>query len=219
MITVAEEVERIIASSPFLEEGLSRGIINCSALAREIQPQLEETLLKDVSESAILMAIKRLASGLEGRLQGRVSLLKEMGDLTVRSNLTEFTFMKSETIVAGQKRLLDRIKRETDRFVTFTQGVFETTVIVSASLNDAVEKIFTSEKLIARLDDLAAIVIKLPVETVSTPGVHYSILKQLAWQNINVVEVVSTYTELTVILDKGLIDRAFSALHAFLSRE
>lgn len=218
MITVAEEIERIIASSPFVEEGLARGIINCSALAREIQPQLEEALLKDVSESAILMAIKRLASGLEGRRQGRISLLKEMGDLTVRSNLTEFTFMRSDTIVATQKRLLDRIKNETDRFVTFTQGVFETTIIVSAILSGTVEKIFTGEKRIVRLDNLSAIIIKLPTETVSTPGVHYSILKQLAWQNINVVEVVSTYTELTVILDRGEVDRAFSALLAYLAR-
>lgn len=219
MITVAEEVQQIISSSPFLEEGLSRGIINCSALAREIKPQLEQALLKDVSESAILMAIKRFAGGLDERRQARISVLKEMGDLTVRSNLSEFTFARSGTIVAGQKKLLHRIKNESERFVTFTQGVLETTIIVSASLNDAVEKIFSGEKLIARLDDLSAIVIKLPVETVSTPGVHYSILKQLAWQNINVVEVVSTYTELTVILDNDQVDRAFSVLHAYLVRD
>ena len=39
MKTISEEIRALIAESPFLEEGLARGIINCSALAREMQPK------------------------------------------------------------------------------------------------------------------------------------------------------------------------------------
>jgi len=48
--------------------------------------------------------------------------------------------------------------------------------------------------------------------------VHYSILKQLAWSNINVIEVVSTYTEFTVIIDNARIDTAFSVLKNLMMR-
>lgn len=217
MQTVADEIERIVMAYPFLEEGLSRGIINCSALAREIQPQVEKALFKDVSESAILMALKRLSARMAGRSMGFEAVLQELGDLTVRSNLTEFTFLRSDSIMEKQKKLLNRIEDTAQPFITFTQGVFEITIIVSAGLGEIVEETFFEEKLLSRLDDLSAIIIKLPAQTVSTPGVHYAILKQLAWQNINVVEVVSTYTEFTVVLDKRQVDLAFSVLMKFLS--
>ncbi|MFH2000327.1 MAG: aspartate kinase [Planctomycetota bacterium] len=217
MKTVAQAIEQFVASSPFLEEGLSRGLINCSALAREMQPRLQETLLKDVSESAILMAIKRLSLTIQGRGSIRDAVLRKMGDLTVRSSLSEYTFLKSDTIMEKQKLLLQALDERSDQFVTFTRGVFEITIIVSSSLADSVEAIFNAEKRISRLHDLSAIIIKLPEQTVSTPGVHYTILKQLAWNNINVVEVVSTYTEFTVILHKNQVDFAFSVLMELLS--
>jgi hypothetical protein len=37
---------------------------------------------------------------------------------------------------------------------------------------------------------------------------------QLAWSGINVIEVVSTFTEFTVILKDKEVDLAFSALKA-----
>ena len=49
------------------------------------------------------------------------------------------------------------------------------------------------------------------------PGVHYTILKQLAWNDINLVEAVSTYSEFTIILERDVVDRAFSVLMNYLS--
>jgi hypothetical protein len=62
MLTINELLEQIILRTPFLEEGLSQGIINLSALSRKIRPQIEKQILKPVSASAILMALKRLLS-------------------------------------------------------------------------------------------------------------------------------------------------------------
>jgi hypothetical protein len=212
MKTVAEEIREIIAESPFLEDGLARGIINCSALAREIRPRVESALFKDVTEGAVVMALKRLAASLGTDRPGLRPILRKMGDLTVRSNLTEFTFRKSRSTMACQEKLLDKVKDWGEEFLTFTQGIYEATIICSASVSGTVEKVFAREELTTRLDGLAAIVIRLPEESVQTPGVHYSILKQLAWHNINVVEVVSTYSELTIVLSRDQVDQAFSVL-------
>jgi aspartokinase len=135
----------------------------------------------------------------------------------VRSDLSELTYLRSESIITNQKRLLDHIQGHGDHFVTFSQGVFETTIVVSSRLKDTVERIFQSEKQISQLNELSAIVIKLPVQAVSVPGIHYPILKQLAWQGINVIQLVSTFTELTIILNKKQVDLAFSVLLGFLS--
>jgi aspartokinase len=216
MRTVAEEIAAVVAASPFLEEGLARGIINYSALARDIKPAVESALVKPVSESAILMALKRLAVELEDLTSRGEGLLREVGDLTVRSNLASLTYLRSATILDSQRRLLQEIDEGGGQFVTFTQGVFETTIIVSQQLRKTVELIFADEAEVSQIDDLSAVVIKFPARAVSTPGVHYSILKQIAWNGIHVIEVVSTYTELTLIVEKRQIDLAFSVLLGYL---
>ena len=219
MVTIAEILNRVIAETPFLEEGITDGIINLSALARKVQPQIEQTLMKPVSESAILMALKRMSPKLTKKIELNKQSIFRSGDLTVRSDLSEFTFLRSETLLEKQKALLHEIKDRVDHFITFTQGVFEITTIVNSGLAGAVERIFKGEKVISRLSNLAAVTIRLSPQTVHTPGVHYSILKQLALRDINVVEVVSTYTEFTIILQQEKVDVSFSILLKFLSNK
>jgi hypothetical protein len=69
-----------------------------------------------------------------------------------------------------------------------------------------------TERLVTRLDDLAALTVRLSPDTVQTPVVYYLLLKQLALNAFNVVEVVSTSTELTVVVEQQHVDRAFSVL-------
>jgi len=48
MVTVAHLVEKIIAQKPFLQEALSKGIVNNAALAEELLPEIEKELKKRV---------------------------------------------------------------------------------------------------------------------------------------------------------------------------
>lgn len=218
MVTVTEMVKKLVTGSPLLEEGLARSIINLSALARQLQPEIETALMKPVSESAILMALKRFSTRLEILEMRQRTAMDNAGNLTVRSDLCEFTFMKSETLLDSQKDLILALENRRDNFVTFTQGVHEVTVIINADLGNLVAKFFQGERMLSRIMNLSAITINLHPQSVNTPGVHYAILKQLAWKNINVVEVVSTFTEFTIILAREDVDRTFSLLmHRFSS--
>jgi len=219
MISIAEEVKRLVQASPFLEEGLSRGLINYSALAREMRTEIEATLLKPVSVSSILMALKRLAEKMQPTFQARIQsqFLEGSGDMTVRSNLVGFSFVGSSRLIKHHKRLLDQLP-EQGHYMTMTHGVTESTVLVSAHLVDKVERTFASEEMIQKTTDLSALIIKFARGAVSTPGIHYPIFLQLAWNNINVIEVISTYQELILVMDKGHLNRAFQVLMDFLLR-
>lgn len=65
MLTVPEATEKIVKRSRYLSEALSKDLINISSLSRYIKPEIEEMLLKKVSTSAIIMALKRLSKNLE----------------------------------------------------------------------------------------------------------------------------------------------------------
>ncbi len=142
MRRIPDLVEQYVLEWPLLEDGLSLGIVNLSALARRLKPRVEKALMRRVSDGAVMMALKRLTPELARRSARPRTRTARVSDLTVRSNLLEFTFRNSDTIWEKQKRLLHRIGRGQETFVTFTRGVFEVMLIVSESLEGAVQEIF-----------------------------------------------------------------------------
>lgn len=216
MITIPELVKEKIEETPFLEELLEKGIVNYSALARTIKPELEDELLKTIKEGSIIMALRRMSKKYRSRPEMK-KIFAKTPDMVIRSNLIEFTFINSDSLLNKHKNLLEKIEQQRQYFFTITQGVFETGVIISQELEERIRDIFNGEKIIDELTDLSAITIRLPKENVTTSGVYYFILKALAFKNINVIEVVSTYQEITLILETKEIDKAFSVLKKTLT--
>jgi len=52
-----------------------------------------------------------------------------------------------------------------------------------------------------------------------TPGFIVYVLKELAWHNINVVEVVSTYTELIIVLEEKDLLKSYKVINDLLFGE
>lgn len=206
-------VEEIIKKSPFLEEALAEGIINLSSLSRQIKPEIDEQLHKDVQIGAIVMALKRLSPKFDPNLKIKVKkVINRLGDITVRSKITYFTFENSETIIDKQAELLKGLKGKKDTFFAFSQGVYETTIILSDSEKNGVESIFATETLVQATKGLSSITIKLPRENADTSGIYYFILKKIAWEGINILDIISTTHEFTIIVNDESVDRAFSIL-------
>ena len=213
MITIPETVENIIKKSPFLAESLSQGIINISALARKIKPQVENEVMKEIQIGAIVMALNRLSKRIQVKTTEGKKLFGSAPDLMIRSNLIEVTFVNSEFLLQNQRLLLERIDDRRNYFFTFTQGIFETTIIAGKELKPEIIALFKDEKIISQFDDLSAITVLLPPGTTLIPGAYDFILKSLAWESINIVEVVSTFNEFTMILNSIESDRAFSIIN------
>jgi hypothetical protein len=212
MTTIADTVDETIKHSPLLETALAKRIINLSALARYIKPVVQQKTKKEIKTGAIIMALKRLSTRLRQKESRVEKILKNISNLTARSNLVEFTYTSSATFIEAQKKLLSELGGRKDLFCYLSQGVLENTVIVSKELGRKMEKIFQKEKLALKLDNLSAITMKLPEVNVGTPGVYYSILKLFMWEDINIVELFSTYTELTLVFYDKDIESAFSLL-------
>lgn len=210
MISVKDALSEIIQNYPLIEEGLSKGFINYSAFAREIRPLIEKRLYKRVKEGAIVMALKRISKSLSRDKSAEKFL--NLTDLTVRSNLTELTFLNSESLIDKQRELFNKLAVHKDIFCAVSQGIRETTFIANTVAASVIGKSFSDETKVSTINHLSSITIHLPKETVETPGIYYQILKMLAWEKINVTEVISTYTELTIVFSDKDIDKAFSAL-------
>lgn len=213
MNTISSVVEQYIKSKPFLLSSLSQGIINLTSLSRIMMPELESYLGKEVKQGAIVMALKRLSEELDFKINYKISkVLKNIGEITVRSSLTDYTYVISDTLLENQAKLLAEINKVHDVFYTSSRGVNETNIVVSSSIASTIETIFKNEKLTHKIEDLSSITVKLPQENISTPGVYYYIFQRLAWEGIIIHEVISTTNEFTIIVGDDQIDVAFKVI-------
>ena len=192
---------------------LSQGIINLTSLSRNMMPELEQELGKDVKQGAVVMALKRLSEELDFRVNHKIlKVLKNIGEITVRSSLIDYTFAVSETILDKQAALISEINKETGIFYTSSRGVNETNIVVSESVGHLVDKHFSTEKLIQKQENLASITVKLPKENISIPGIYYFIFQRLAWEGIIINEVISTSNEFTILVSEEEVDVAFKVI-------
>ena len=213
MKTISSVVEHYIKTKPFLLSALSQGIINLTSLSRNMMPELEQELGKDVKQGAVVMALKRLSEELDFKVNHKIlKVLKNIGEITVRSSLIDYTFAVSETILDKQAALISEINKENGIFYTSSRGVNETNIVVSNSVGYLVDKHFSGEKLIQKLDNLASITVKLPKENISIPGIYYFIFQRLAWEGIIINEVISTSNEFTILVSEEEVDVAFKVI-------
>ncbi len=213
MLTVAQIVEKVVSQRPFIEEVMSEGLVNLSAMARAIQPEIEMSLGREVKEGAILMALKRYTSKLDPSLNIKLmKSLKQMGEITVRSKLSDFTYKNSDRIVEKQMSLLKQIENKRECFYTFSQGIYETTMVISSSMSEHLETLFRTERLVSRIDNLSSVTLRLPENNTHMAGLYYFILKKLAWNKINIIELISTTNEFTIVVDEQDAALTFNVL-------
>ena len=71
---------------------------------------------------------------------------------------------------------------------------------------------FPGGTTVSKAPNLASITVKLPEENSNCSGLYYYIFKKIAWEGINLLEVVSTTNEFTLIVSQDDIDKAFSVV-------
>lgn len=213
MDRLSKVIEKLINQSPFIQEAITEGLINVSSLARKMSPDIQKITGKEVSDSAIIMAIKRMPPGTNQKIERKIkNFMADLGDLIVRSNLVKCTYNNYVGILQDQSKFLVQINDISDNFYTVSRGVAETTIITNDQFKDKLKSVFNAEYLISESSDLSSITMKLPQVNTEISGVYYYLLKKLAWEGINLSEVISTTNEFTIVVDTKIVSKAFSVL-------
>lgn len=218
MITIAEAIADQIEHSPYLQDALSRQLINLSALAREMRPGIEQSLLKPVSETAVFMALKRYSQKLQDHPKNTKSVSEFFGDITVKSDLFELVMANSDTLLPKIQEITKKLLDSDSAYLTHTSGNRHTALIANNASSSMVKEALAGEKVTDSFSNLIAITIHFVGKYMETAGLYEYPIKQLAWEGVSIVEVVSAYSELTLIIESRDVDRAFSILHRALGR-
>ncbi|MBI5227146.1 hypothetical protein HY988_01030 [Candidatus Micrarchaeota archaeon] len=211
MLSVAKAVEHIISQNPFIQEGLARGIINNAALASEMIPEVERLLKKKVKFSAVNMAVRRLSENMERTFVKKAKFDKN-SDISLISDLVQITIYRIEDIQEYLKKLYDIVDYKKGDFLTITQGVYEVMIIINARHEKEILDLLP-KKIVKNIQkNLCGITLKIPEDSFESVGLFYIITRALAWENIVIVDFVSTFSEVTMTFNEADGERSYRAL-------
>jgi len=210
MITVPEATKTIIERSRFLSEAISKRLINYSSLARYIKPELEEMLIKKVSQGSIIMALKRLESEFVPKYNPQ-NVFSEAPEMNIRSNLYFVSLSNNE--VTGLSILISREATARSLYCQ-VKGLYESTFLLSEDLYNQFKNAIEDRNPIIKTQKVSCLTISLPTKAREASGIYYFFLKSIAWEGINVLGSISTIHELTLIFDDKDVDRAFKIVRS-----
>jgi hypothetical protein len=196
MFTVPEATEKIVKRSRYLSEALSKDIINISSLARYIKPEIESLLIKEVSLSAIIMALKRL----KGHVLPDTPYNQIFGshpEITVKTNLA---LLVSESQIPQTKR-------------DVTSGISPSGTIILGNRQDVFENVEDGSKLYYPVSTISILV---PKEAINTPGIYYFFIKSLAWERINILHTFTTPKDFVIVVDDKDTERTLGVLKSLI---
>jgi|SRR5579859_376832 len=216
MIKVTDAVYEILSSSDEELELMRQGLLNLSAFADKIHPQVEAKTWKKVKRATIIVALSRLQKNLPQIPALRPTI--HLDELSLKSPLADVTFEKNRRTLERSRSLSAFLVQHNPHFFTITQGMNEVTIIVSQEQLEITLEYFDSKPK-ALFKDLVGVTVKFSERYIQQPNVIYTILSLLAAKRVNIVEIVSTYTELTVVIDQGELNLAVETLNTLFRRK
>ncbi len=216
--SIASYVKTIIDRSPFISDMLIQDIASYSSLALSIKPKVEALYGAPVSDSSIVMAIRRYAEELRSRPQrsrsGSINY-----EIQMKTNIYDVNLRRNDLFAEKLPEIYSSVHPERGDFINVTIGSHEITLSVSENCRENVDRILSGFDIVHSYTDLVALTIVFHGDYIQTPGITYLAVRKLAWEHINIIEIVSTMNVLTFIVSREDSHRAYQALEAFLDEE
>jgi hypothetical protein len=206
MLTITDRVKSWMKAHPTHARFIADGIINASALARTIKPELQKQAGEIISQDAITLALNRYSKS--AQRHASVHYEKYIGEVSVQSGLSIITIPQVDLDPDAFSKAIS-ILHKSHEYTLYSRGVWHTMLIGKRGV---VVELASHFRYTFVAHDLVAITVKLKPGHLPIPGVCAYVLQKLALQNINLQEVTSSHDELTVIIRKEDTNKALDCL-------
>ncbi len=210
MINVSLKVSELIKQDDVAMDALRQGLLNLSAYADKIHNEIEELTHKKVKKGTIVVALSRIKKDLI-KLPPLIPNI-EINNLSVKSSLCAYSYEKTLDIQRKIAMLHPYLLPVND-MLSITEGPSEITVIFAKKSRDLIRKHF-SDKPKKEYTDVVAITAQYAEINAEVPNFLYGIFSKIASKHINLIEIVSTYSEITFIVKGEDMPKVLDTLNA-----
>lgn len=215
MRSVTQAVRDQVQSSPLLISGLSRDVLNLSAVARDLRPRLEKQLYKDITSNAIQLALQRFSEELTKKVKKttvNIERCEVISDVVVFFSPKRAAVLKAVALAASRIHDLEK---------TYLDVMTEEKIIVIAvsrhlepALRDALPAGDTKHIRV----DYHKVAVKLTLGDMPLTDALAVITHLLHWHGVTIDSLSTQSHALTIITDQKNVARLLNALSLLIEQ-
>lgn len=209
--SVAQSVRAYIDARPVVRDALAMGIVNLSALTRQIR---DETGLG--SEEAVLVACRRYTPRhATPDYQAGIRKVLDKSKLEVRTRIATLTLHPSWKTIQRLEKAMGQLQGRSHP-VHVLHGSESITIITDESLLAEMKGTLGADELLKEAKGLVELNIRSPDSIEDVPGVLAFLASTMAGRGINFLEVVSCYKDNIFIIEEADLFQAFQVLNGLI---
>ncbi len=214
--SLSEEVRKEISSTPHVKTSLGEGIVNYSALARKIMPEISKKLNRQLNEESVIVAIKRYADELETpEMDNSYLEMFAASQVLLQDNMSYTHFKKNEKVISKIEKLFAEENWNIGEMRVMIHGADQVMIIAKESrVKELMEE--CRDDLIHTIGGRSLITFNLPIESYSAYGIIAEVTSQLARKGIS-IELLSSPPDLHIMVDENDAERAYSTLKQLIT--
>lgn len=209
MKKLSDTLQQLITNNSFLTFGFQHRLFNLTQLAHYLQPIVESEAQKPASTSAITMALSRLQRQ-QPNLQSQHPTYR-IENLSIHSGLATLTYYRTPEVMQGIEVLSEHMRKQ-QAFHSVTQGMREATLIMESTWFPIAKQKLGQHPRFEHIP-IASVGVEFGQRYQYVPGLLHTVLQRVAMQNINIIEVSSTFSEIVVYVDEADVRRVFDTLY------
>jgi len=215
-ISIPEVVREIIARNRSIYDCMKMDLINYTALAVKIQPEIEKILGNIVNLNTVVVAIKRYADTFEIKEKVKEEFILKNARLVLTDGIMDVKFSIKDSNQMDQMTILDKFSKVTNNYDFFRLS--DSFRFLTEDMED-IREIFNS---ISKRDDmfstgLAKIRISIPNSQNQSDVVSY-VAEVLHANGIELVNAFFSQDSIIIILNERDSSRAYDILHSDIMR-
>ena len=215
-VSVPEVVKDIITKNRSIYDCMKMDLINYTALAVKIQPEIERILGNSVNLNTVVVAIKRYADSFEIKEEVKEESVLKNARLALTDGIMDIKFSAKESNEMDPATILDKFSKVTNNYDFFRMS--DSFRFLAEDMED-IRQIFNS---VPERDDmfstgLAKIRISIPTSQNQSDVVSY-VAEVLHANGVELVNAFFSQDNITIILNERDSSRAYDILHSDIMR-
>ncbi|MGC8727447.1 MAG: ACT domain-containing protein [Thermoplasmata archaeon] len=204
MVSISSTVRQYIYRNPTIKDALMMGIVNYSSLARKIMNEM-----KINNFEAVETALKRIPKIEKDSVDIKKAL--KNSKIETITGVSYIVLKSSSENIKKAASLLSSIVKDYNQY-RIIQGIQGTVVVIDDHEFEKIVSNFQRGEIIEKKRGLGEIIITSREDTTFIKGYVAYVSNVLAVNDINLLQLVSFYTDITVIIDTKDMAKAFNVL-------
>ncbi len=215
-MSVPEVVREIITRNRSIYDCMKMDLINYTALAVKIQPEIERILGNSVNLNTVVVAIKRYSDSFEIKEEVKEESVLKNARLALTDGIMDIKFSLKDSNEIDPMAILDKFSKVTNNYEFFR--VSDSFRFLAEDMED-IRQIFSN---FSNRDDmfntgLAKIRISIPTSQNQSDVVSY-VAEVLHSNGIELVNAFFSQDSIVIILNEKNSSRAYDILHSDIMR-